>query len=590
MDKSYATPVPARPPGQLSDRARTLSAQPAVGSPSQKRLYQVAADLGLGNQAALRLMEAHQDSEQALAQEALQGAGRPYPFREEIARSGGHDLSALQAFTTPAARFAAEILGGEGFYFDGKVGFAGEPTMDVAMHEAGHHIAGHRGVRLDNGELGGQTAEQEADAAATACDQLKAEIDRTELSNRITVLCSRIRMDTGRYLRSVREQFEERGAEIPEERSFRQAAVEASFDVASGVLGMVFEGAVTQAGRSIDAAVDGNIYSKTLLKKITATSITAHLKRDIISRMAQFGEIDSTTLASDSMIREFFEAYEEGLCVSFDDEHDRFSEAEAPELRSYIIALEHKKATLEGAVKRSGVEAFLEVAARATANKRDPDAGGDINNEVYSVEVLVGESDQGFAEIRLPSAVPQGLRAPFLEEGTLQGRRLLLVKDGFLKRLFPADHSLMEYDIASDQMLGVPRTKPDLSLTSFVAQHLPERADEFRSAIRCASHLHQRPPQSPIAEATDSAIEAIAERVWDGEIGTALLGERDREVEIERGPTTIPTAYRPDTDAAFIVQEIVGEAMRRWCRKSIDQIGGVGVTFDAMQIRTVWSD
>jgi hypothetical protein len=99
----------------------------------------------------------------------LGDAGQPLPHLERIQASfgGAHDLSRVHAHVGGAAAGAARAMGAEGFATGDHVGFASQPDLFLAAHEAAHVVQQRDGVSLSDGVgEAGDRYEQHADAVA----------------------------------------------------------------------------------------------------------------------------------------------------------------------------------------------------------------------------------------------------------------------------------------------------------------------------------------------------------------------------------------------------------------------------------------
>ncbi|MBW2256159.1 MAG: hypothetical protein JRI25_16400 [Deltaproteobacteria bacterium] len=116
------------------------------------------------------LPDEEEDEEEVIAAEGLAGPGQGLPHLEAIQEAfGDHDVSGVDAHIGGPAAEASEELGAEGFAKGSSVGFAGQPTLRLAAHEAAHAEVGDGGSAMADGGLGGDGAqEQHADAVADA--------------------------------------------------------------------------------------------------------------------------------------------------------------------------------------------------------------------------------------------------------------------------------------------------------------------------------------------------------------------------------------------------------------------------------------
>jgi hypothetical protein len=113
---------------------------------------------------------------QSVAAEGVRGSGGRLPYHDQIQASfGGHDVSAVQAFTGGAAGDAAKQIGAKAYATGNNVAFAGSTDLHTAAHEAAHVIQQRAGVSLKGG-VGqvGDRYEQHADAVADLVVQGKS--------------------------------------------------------------------------------------------------------------------------------------------------------------------------------------------------------------------------------------------------------------------------------------------------------------------------------------------------------------------------------------------------------------------------------
>jgi len=103
--------------------------------------------------------------DQAVAREGLGGSATAFPHKERIEASFGRAIPA-QARVGGQAAEAADELGAHAFTMGRQVGFAGQPDLHTAAHEAAHTIQQGSAVRLKGPGQDSDEQEQEADAIA----------------------------------------------------------------------------------------------------------------------------------------------------------------------------------------------------------------------------------------------------------------------------------------------------------------------------------------------------------------------------------------------------------------------------------------
>lgn len=103
-------------------------------------------------------------SDQEIAKAGTRGAGVPFPHKAAIEASFGRPIGAT-AHVDAAAMEASAALGAEGFAYGDHVGFAAEPSLFVAAHEAAHTLQSSDQVQLFSG--GGDAHEAHANEAAS---------------------------------------------------------------------------------------------------------------------------------------------------------------------------------------------------------------------------------------------------------------------------------------------------------------------------------------------------------------------------------------------------------------------------------------
>jgi hypothetical protein len=106
----------------------------------------------------------------AIAAEGLSDASAPLPYLARIqAAFGRHDVSGIRTTTGGRAGAASSALGARAFAYGDKVGFAHEPDLHTAAHEAAHVVQQRAGVSLAGGAgAEGDAYEEHADRVADA--------------------------------------------------------------------------------------------------------------------------------------------------------------------------------------------------------------------------------------------------------------------------------------------------------------------------------------------------------------------------------------------------------------------------------------
>lgn len=102
------------------------------------------------------------------AAQGVRGSGSPFPYLDKIQPAfGRHDVTGIETFTGLNAAFASRAIGADAYTIGNRVAFDGEPSFEVAAHEAAHVIQQRRGVQLKGGVGSPRDAyEQHADAVA----------------------------------------------------------------------------------------------------------------------------------------------------------------------------------------------------------------------------------------------------------------------------------------------------------------------------------------------------------------------------------------------------------------------------------------
>lgn len=106
----------------------------------------------------------------AWARSGVDGATRPLPHLGRLQASfGRHDLSDVRVNVGGAAAASNRAIGALAYTMGDRIGFAGEPDVRLAAHEATHVVQQRRGVHLAGGVgRSGDPFEQQADAVAEA--------------------------------------------------------------------------------------------------------------------------------------------------------------------------------------------------------------------------------------------------------------------------------------------------------------------------------------------------------------------------------------------------------------------------------------
>ncbi len=104
----------------------------------------------------------------ATARAGTSGAGSSLPYASQIqALFGRHDVSGVRSHVGGPAAEASSALGARAFAVGDAVGFAAEPDLHTAAHEAAHVVQQQRGVALAGGvDTPGDAHERHADAVA----------------------------------------------------------------------------------------------------------------------------------------------------------------------------------------------------------------------------------------------------------------------------------------------------------------------------------------------------------------------------------------------------------------------------------------
>lgn len=105
---------------------------------------------------------------QAAADMGLAGPAQRFPYQEPIQRAfGAHRLDGANAVVGGPAREACAALGAEAYTKGDRVGFAAQPDLHTAAHEAAHVVQQRAGVQVPGGMgQSGDRYEQNADAVA----------------------------------------------------------------------------------------------------------------------------------------------------------------------------------------------------------------------------------------------------------------------------------------------------------------------------------------------------------------------------------------------------------------------------------------
>ena len=102
------------------------------------------------------------------AAEGVKGTPSALPHGDRIQASfGHHDISGVKAHVGEQAAAASEAMGANAFATGSSVGFAGQPDLHTAAHEAAHVVQQRGGVQLKDGVgEAGDRYEENADRAA----------------------------------------------------------------------------------------------------------------------------------------------------------------------------------------------------------------------------------------------------------------------------------------------------------------------------------------------------------------------------------------------------------------------------------------
>ena len=513
---------------------------------------------------------------ESLARQGTSGPSQPYPHRAAIEQRTGMDLSGLSAHTDENAQQATRAMGAEGFYFEGAVAFASQPDLELATHEAAHHAGHHDGVCL-SGEgpvEGGQEQEANEVAEATvAGEEVEAEpVSMERVGRDIGNWTSDLVGDAARAMLVLEFDLLKHQDQIPEEYSFREAMIDATFGAAKLAMGLIFERSVTTAASKLDALFDNGIHSKSRLKGFVSLNLIGTMQAEIKAQMAQRGTIEPKTLSTAKMLRDFREGFDETLLNLLRGARDTSlggSDAHQRDYRAFLGEMNNED--FGGQARLSALEAYLEVAALASAHQRSPANGGSIGNELFLVEVTAAGPGGGFADIKLPAAVPALDRETYFAQATLSRKRLLLVDEDWMG----ADRSLIEYNGETGSVRGLSYAEPSKMLIEVVREMLPERSEELDEALRCARHLHIDQERTGVS-------------IWSEQVFNTLTGNEERTVD----PVShdhLTSDYRKSSEAGGRVHDLLEEALGLWFQRSIAMAGGVDVPMKSLKGNVRWS-
>lgn len=169
---------------ELASRARPLLAQvPDVSPetiasrvPKRRSLFTgtdkqpPSTETAWGNAASQWAQSADAGSPVAIAEQGTAGRGEALPHRDRIQSAfGHHDVSGIRAHVGGEAATASATLGARAFAAGNRVGFAEQPDLHTAAHEAAHVVQQRGGVQLKNElDAPGDDYEQHADRVADA--------------------------------------------------------------------------------------------------------------------------------------------------------------------------------------------------------------------------------------------------------------------------------------------------------------------------------------------------------------------------------------------------------------------------------------
>jgi hypothetical protein len=132
-------------------------------------------DAGAGDrEAAWRERVASGVAPEAVARDGVRGPAVPYPHRGAIERSFGRSLDAVAHVGGDAAP-AARAIGADAFALGNQVGFASEPSLFVAAHEAAHTMQSSASVHRFAAEHDPAEDPHEAHANAVASRVVRGE-------------------------------------------------------------------------------------------------------------------------------------------------------------------------------------------------------------------------------------------------------------------------------------------------------------------------------------------------------------------------------------------------------------------------------
>jgi len=156
-------------PAPKSDASSTSADSTPEGNPERSALRGQSLALQLSALSPFR--DGSAPGAVDAAAQGLAGQGGPLPHQAAIQRSfGRHDVSGIDAHVGGAAADASQRLGARGYAMDNAVGFAEQPDLHTAAHEAAHVIQQRSGTVQLAGGMGrvGDEHERHADAVADA--------------------------------------------------------------------------------------------------------------------------------------------------------------------------------------------------------------------------------------------------------------------------------------------------------------------------------------------------------------------------------------------------------------------------------------
>lgn len=147
-------------PAPLESAAQPMRLPGALGAEQQR----IADELGSKSAAPAKA------DPTAIAKDGLAGPSRELPFRPQLERSFGRDLSQIRAFEGPAAKAASHHLGASAYAVDGAVAFGKSPDLHTAAEETAHALQHYSRVSSGGERLTSPSGavEREASSAADA--------------------------------------------------------------------------------------------------------------------------------------------------------------------------------------------------------------------------------------------------------------------------------------------------------------------------------------------------------------------------------------------------------------------------------------